>query len=60
MKLYTLKNDGGDTQTRRNSGFDASPRRAADVSTPSGAADGADEAYPAELMPVGDPRPQCK
>jgi hypothetical protein len=52
------KTVGGNTQTRRASLCDASPKRAADVSKPSGAHDGADELHPAEHMPVGDPRPQ--
>jgi len=46
---------GGDMQTRTRLG-EASPKQATDA--PGGAHVDADEAYPGELMLVGDPRPQ--
>ncbi len=53
----TPRNAGGDVQMRRTFRSEASPDRAADTSTRGGGLD-ADEAYPGELMLVGDPRPQ--
>jgi hypothetical protein len=53
-----LKNAGDATQTRRARLRDASSRRVADTSPPRGADVDTEEAYPAEFMPVGDPRPQ--
>ena len=58
--IDTLENAGGNTQTRRWSAWDASPKGAADVSKQSGTQDDAADAYRAEFMPVGDPRPQYK
>ena len=54
----TLKNAGANTPTRRSSVCDASPKGVVDVGKVSGAHDDAEEVYPAEFMPVGDPRPQ--
>ncbi len=53
----TLGNAGGDTQTRRVGLPDPSPKRGHDTGTPGGV-DEFEEAYPAEYLPVGDPRPQ--
>ena len=50
----TLKSAGGNTQTHVT--LPHSER--VDLSKQSGAQDDAEEAYPFELMPVGDPRPQ--
>lgn len=47
-------------QTRRLRLRDPSPKRAADNSPSSGVDVDTEEAYPAEFMPVGDPRPQTK
>jgi hypothetical protein len=52
----THKNAGGTTQS--NATRPHSER--VDVNKRGGAQDDAEEAYPFELMPVGDPRPQGK
>jgi hypothetical protein len=54
------KTIGGNTQTHWASPCDAPPRRGADVSKPSDAESDADEMYPAEFLPVGDPRPRSE
>jgi hypothetical protein len=51
------KANGGNTQTHWANSCDGPPRRGADVSKPSDAETDADEVYPAEFLPVGDPRP---
>ncbi len=53
----TPRNPCGEAQLRRTFRGEASPHRAADTSTRDGSLD-ADEAYPGELMFVGDPRAQ--
>jgi hypothetical protein len=54
------KTIGGNTQTHWASLRDAPPRQGADVSKPGDAENDADEMYPAEFLPVGDPRPRSE
>jgi hypothetical protein len=52
-----LKTIGGDIRTRRERLRGRFPKPAVDVGKPSDAENDADEVYPAEFLPVGDPRP---
>ena len=54
------KTIGGNTQTHWASLCDAPPMRGPDVSKPSDAENDADEMYPIEFLPVGDPRTRSK
>ena len=55
--IEILKTIGGNTQTHWASLCDGFPKPAADIGKPGDAEIDEDEMYPAEFLPVGDPRP---
>jgi hypothetical protein len=56
----TLENARGAIETRRERRRGSSPKPGADTRTPKVADVDTDEGWPADYMPVGDPRPQNK
>jgi hypothetical protein len=56
----TRKTIDGDTETHWTSLCDGSPKPAADIGKPDDAENDADDMYPAEFLPVGDPRPNSE
>ena len=56
----TLGNTYGNTQTGWPAACDVPLKGAADVSKSAGLLEDAEDEYPVEIMPVGDPRPSCR